>query len=102
MPTCLNCGLLNPPEAMVCDCGHRFAPEPIADRRSPADQRSTRPVSPQRGVSWLYQLCLVLILLWTAICFAGAYYGLMNIASEPTPTGSLRESGPQCWHGDWT
>ena len=50
-------------------------------------------MSPQRGVSWLYQLCLVLILLWTAICFAGACYGLMNIASEPTPTDPYAKAG---------
>jgi hypothetical protein len=68
MPTCPHCGRLNPPEAIVCDCGHRFVPEPSAERRPPVDQRSTVPLPPQRGVSWLYQLCLVLIILWTAIC----------------------------------
>jgi hypothetical protein len=93
MPTCPNCGLLNPPDAIVCNCGYRFIPTSIAEGYPPVEQRSTVRLPSRSGIPWLYQLCLVLILVWTVLCLAGACYGMVNIASQPVPTDPYAKAG---------
>jgi hypothetical protein len=77
---CPACGLLNPPDTVVCDCGYRLT----SDRLS---------IQPQTGIPWLYQLCLLCILIWTALCLVGACYGMVNIAQQPTPTDPYARIG---------
>jgi hypothetical protein len=62
--------------------------EPIANSRAAAAVSR-----PQGGAAWLYRLCMVLILLWTAFCFAGACYGMVNIANQPVPMDAYAKAG---------
>ena len=46
---CSNCGLINPPESITCDCGYSFGTRQIEEKAPPV-QRVARPVPPVQEV----------------------------------------------------
>jgi hypothetical protein len=116
--TCPSCGLGNPPNVRQCDCGYQcVVPPPVTPRALRQETKycpNCEVSQPQpsvrcicgydffkpagarvvpSGVPWLYQTCLVLILLWTTFCFVGACYGMVNIAQMPRTTDVYAQAG---------
>jgi hypothetical protein len=76
---CPTCGKLWPHRTVSCLCGYNFD--------------AARLGLAQSGVPWLYKTCLILILLWTIVCFIGACYGMVNIATMPNMTDPYVKTG---------
>jgi hypothetical protein len=91
---CPQCGRTPPPHTPRCDyCGYRFTRfAPLSPRRE-AHPREGTAAGPQTGIPWLYQLCVVLILLWSALCAIGACYGIVNVSSSPSPSDPWARAG---------
>jgi hypothetical protein len=78
---CPTCGKVWPCRTVSCLCGYNF------------DAARPQPDLARSGIPWLYKTCLVLILLWTIFCFAGACYGMVNLSNMPTPADSYAKAG---------
>ena len=78
---CPTCDVPQPVNSARCACRYEFPMSAATATR------------PRSGISWLYQLCLALILLWTLFCLMGACYGMVNVASGPVPTNPYAKAG---------
>ena len=85
---CPSCGLFNPSEALVCDCGHRFSMhEPTGNH--PFGLNSTREdVSTARRLGFIVLGCLLGSI--TGIIY-GALFALLvrSIAGDAQPSGQM-------------